>query len=55
MKALNISRYISTAAAEQDIDLAAVHAGLQAIDAQIDEAKQRHNAFLAELGLAPLP
>ena len=52
---LNISRYISTAEAEQDIDLAAVHAELQANDSRIDEAKQRHNAFLAELGLPPLP
>ncbi|WP_297926973.1 type I restriction-modification system subunit M [Metallibacterium sp.] len=52
---LNISRYISTAEAEQDIDLAAVHAELQANDSRIDEAKQRHNAFLVELGLAPLP
>ncbi len=52
---LNISRYISTAEAEKDIDLRAVHADLEAIALTIDEAKKRHNAFLAELGLAPLP
>ena len=52
---LNISRYISTAEAEKDIDLKAVHADLVAIELKIDEAKKRHNAFLAELGLAPLP
>ena len=52
---LNISRYVSTAEAEQAIDLTAVHADLEAIETTIDEAKQRHNAFLVELGLAPLP
>ena len=52
---LNISRYVSTAEAEQAIDLAAVHADLEAIESTIDEAKKRHNAFLVELGLAPLP
>ena len=52
---LNISRYISTAEAEKDIDLKTVHADLEAIALTIDEAKKRHNAFLAELELAPLP
>ena len=52
---LNISRYVSTAEAEQAIDLTAVHADLEAIETTIDEAKKRHNAFLVELGLAPLP
>lgn len=52
---LNISRYVSTAEAEQEINLKAVHADLQAIALEIDEARQRHNAFLVELGLAPLP
>lgn len=52
---LNISRYVSTAEAEQEIDLGAVHAELEAIELKIDEAKKRHNAFLVELGLAPLP
>jgi type I restriction enzyme M protein len=52
---LNISRYVSTAQAETEIDLKAVHADLEAIELEIDEAKKRHNAFLAELGLARLP
>jgi type I restriction enzyme M protein len=52
---LNISRYVSTAEAEQEIDLKAVHAELAKIESDIEEAKQRHNAFLMQLGLAPLP
>jgi type I restriction enzyme M protein len=52
---LNISRYISTAEAEKEIDLKAVHADLEAIELKIHEAKERHNAFLLELGLTPLP
>lgn len=52
---LNISRYVSTAEAENEIDLNAVHAELTAIESQIEKAKKRHNAFLAELGLKPLP
>jgi type I restriction system adenine methylase (hsdM) len=52
---LNISRYISTAEAEKEIDLKAVHADLEEIELKINEAKERHNAFLLELGLAPLP
>lgn len=52
---LNISRYVSTAEAEQEIDLKAVHADLEAIELKIGEAKKRHNEFLKELGLAPLP
>ncbi|MGA0587608.1 type I restriction-modification system subunit M [Dyella sp. KRB-257] len=52
---LNISRYVSTAEAEREVDLKAVHADLVQIERDIAKAKQRHNAFLAELGLAPLP
>ncbi|MDY4282013.1 type I restriction-modification system subunit M [Xanthomonas sp. LF06-19] len=52
---LNISRYVSTAQAEEEIDLVAVHANLVEIEKDIAEAKRRHNAFLAELGLPPLP
>ena len=52
---LNISRYVSTAEDEKEIDLKAVHADLQAIELKIVEAKMRHNTFLVELGLAPLP
>jgi type I restriction enzyme M protein len=52
---LNISRYISTATAEEEIDLAATHATLTALDDKIRDATDRHNAFLKELGLSPLP
>ncbi len=52
---LNISRYISTATAEEEIDLAATHATLITLDGKIREASDRHNAFLAELGLPLLP
>ncbi|CAM3860640.1 type I restriction-modification system subunit M [Deinococcus frigens] len=52
---LNISRYISTALAEADIDLDGVNARLQGIEQQIGQARDDHNRFLAELGLPPLP
>ncbi len=48
---LNISRYVSTAQTEEEIDLQAVHAELTTLNAKIAEATQRHNAFLQELGL----
>ena len=48
---LNISRYISTAVAEEEIDLAAVNAELVEIEGKISEARKRHNEFLRELGL----
>jgi type I restriction enzyme M protein len=51
---LNISRYVSTAEAEADIDLAAVHAQLADIDQRIAEAAQTHNGYLKELGLPPV-
>ena len=52
---LNISRYVSTAEAEQEVDLAAIHAELVRIEDEICKATKRHNEFLKELGLAPLP
>ena len=52
---LNISRYVSTAEAEPEVDLAATHAELVRIDAEVRAATARHNAFLKELGLPPLP
>ena len=52
---LNISRYISTAKPEDAIDLAAVHAQLTALEKQIKNATGKHNEFLKELGLPPLP
>ena len=52
---LNISRYISTSEQEAEIDLSAVHDELVEIERQIRESTSRHNAFLLELGLSPLP
>jgi type I restriction enzyme M protein len=52
---LNISRYISTAVAEAEIDLAATHAQLVEIEVKIQDATAKHNEFLKELGLPLLP
>ncbi len=52
---LNISRYISTAQMEEEIVLEATHAELVAIEGEIKTAKARHNKFLEELDLPPLP
>jgi type I restriction enzyme M protein len=52
---LNISRYISTAVGEEEIDLDTVNAELVKIEADIQTAKAKHNAFLRELGLKELP
>lgn len=48
---LNISRYVSTSVDEEIIDLAEVNKQLVDIDKKITEARNRHNAFLKELGL----
>lgn len=48
---LNISRYISTAQAEVQIDLQAVNAQLREIEQKRMDAANQHNAFLRELGL----
>jgi type I restriction enzyme M protein len=52
---LNISRYISTAISEAEIDLATTHAELIEIENTILAATRKHNEFLKELGLPPLP
>lgn len=52
---LNISRYISTAQPEEAIDLQAVNAELLSLAKNVEEARDKHNAFLKELGLPPLP
>lgn len=52
---LNISRYISTAKTEEKIDLEAVHTGLVELEKQINLTAEKHNGFLQELGLPPLP
>ena len=52
---LNISRYVSTADQEVAIDLSATHKELVEIEKQIRKSTAKHNAFLKELGLSPLP
>lgn len=52
---LNISRYVSTAKPEKIIDIQAVNTELVDLEKKIVAANQRHNTFLDELGLAPLP
>ena len=52
---LNISRYISTAVGEPEINLDETHQELVEIEKAIAAAKDKHNAFLKELGLKPLP
>ncbi len=52
---LNISRYISTAQPDEEIDLQAVNTGLVTLAQNIEKARVRHNAFLKELGLPALP
>ena len=52
---LNISRYISTAVGEEEIDLQATNAELVEIETAINTATGKHNDFLKELGLPLLP
>ncbi|CDH45210.1 hypothetical protein BN874_2150005 [Candidatus Contendobacter odensis Run_B_J11] len=52
---LNISRYISTAQAEIEIDLQVVSMDMVRLTQNIKAARDKHNAFLEELGLPALP
>ena len=52
---LNISRYISTAVSEKEIDLAETHQKLVDIEKAIAAAKDKHIVFLRELNLQSLP
>jgi type I restriction enzyme M protein len=52
---LNISRYISTAVGEEEIDLEATNQTLVDIEKDIAKALDAHNGFLKELGLPLLP
>jgi type I restriction enzyme M protein len=52
---LNISRYVSTAKPELEINLADVNSSLVNIEKSIVSATKEHNKYLKELGLAPLP
>lgn len=51
---MNISRYVSTAEEEEIVDLTDVHKNLDNIEKDINEAMEKHNLFLRELGLAEL-
>lgn len=52
---LNISRYVSTAEPESEVDLTATHANLVRIEEELRRATSEHNRFLNELGLPPIP
>jgi type I restriction enzyme M protein len=52
---LNISRYISTAVGEEEIDLEATNQTLVDIEKDIAKALTTHNDFLKELGIHLLP
>ena len=52
---LNISRYVSTAEPEEEVDLAAVHRRLDCLRKQVRSAAHRHNGYLEELGVPTLP
>ncbi|WP_346350892.1 type I restriction-modification system subunit M [Oceanimonas sp. AH20CE76] len=51
---LNISRYVSTAKPEPEIDLAEIHRKLTDIDKRVQDAAKEHNKYLKELGLPPV-
>ncbi len=51
---LNISRYVSTAAEEELIDLNEVNKKLVELEKEIAKARDTHNKFLKELGLPPI-
>jgi septum formation topological specificity factor MinE len=52
---LNISRYVSIAQDEVEIDLKAVNSNLIEIEKSIAVSLSQHNQFLEELGLPSLP
>lgn len=52
---LNISRYVSIAKPEEKIDLQVVNIDLADIEKNIISSTAKHNQFLEELGLPPLP
>ncbi|RON98297.1 type I restriction-modification system subunit M [Pseudomonas moraviensis] len=51
---LNISRYVSTATSEEEIDLQVVSAELKEIEKRAAKATEAHNNFLKELELPPI-
>jgi type I restriction enzyme M protein len=51
---LNISRYVNTSLEEVKIDLREVNLKLAEINKKIDQATEKHNTFLKELGLGTI-
>lgn len=51
---LNISRYVSTAEDDVQIDLNEVSERLTSINERIEKKTREHNAYLKELGLSPI-
>ena len=52
---LNLSRYVSTTVAEEEVDIVAVNRELISLEEKIRGATDQHNQFLKELGLPLLP
>ncbi|MEI6890929.1 MAG: N-6 DNA methylase, partial [Pontiella sp.] len=52
---LNITRYVSTAKPEPIIDLGKTHKTITAAEKDIRTMTAKHNEFLNQLGLPPLP
>jgi type I restriction enzyme M protein len=52
---LNISRYVRIAQDEIEVDLNATHVELVSAERDLIAATAKHNVFLKELGLPPLP
>jgi type I restriction enzyme M protein len=46
---------VSTAVEAEEVDLASTHQHLLNVEQEISRARDRHNAFLKELGLPLLP
>ena len=51
---LNISRYVSTAEPEVEVDLVSTHRELEEIERHVQASTAKHDEFLKELGLSPL-
>ena len=52
---LNVSRYVSVAESEKEIDLLEVHKRLVDLEKEAAKARKEHNKFLKKLGLPELP
>ena len=51
---LNSTRYVNLSKEEEQIDLFEVNKKLVALEKEIQQARDKHNEFLKELGLPPL-